>query len=94
ARDVWAGLSDGAKEAYGAEPAPGTAIARPQSGLEEGAGRDDEAGFAAFQVCRLRITALDYLHLAATGHRRAQFLFDIDSVEKPATPGSATWLSP
>ena len=68
---------------YGVAPGPGTAIAAPIP-----APADDAAGRPHFGVILLRVRVLEWLWLAASGHRRARFDWLADGEER------ATWLVP
>jgi len=79
AERAWAGTGPHARRCYLIDPAPGTAIGGPGSGLPPGLGTaapepgDREAGRDNFAVVAVAATALDWLYLAARGHRRARF---------------------
>lgn len=76
---VWAAASPFARRAYLVEAAPGNALAAAGSGLP--AGLDGRAPDAAellaarpnFALVMVELTAIDFLHLASGGHRRARF---------------------
>ena len=80
---AWAATRDFSRMIYAIEPAPGTPIAAPVA-----APRDATAGRAAFRVILLRVARLEWLELAASGHRRARFAWDDAGVL------SSTWLVP
>lgn len=92
-REVWAGIAAGSRRVYLGLP-PGTPSATPVSGLPtELEGRHPTAeesapGVANFAMIRARLLDLDWLHLAAGGHRRARFAWPQDA------PPAATWLVP
>ena len=65
AADIWARMPEPARSIYGVVPAPGTVITDSL-----GYGKNPEA--AAFALLRLRILAMDVLHLGPH-HRRARF---------------------
>lgn len=74
-----------ARRCYLADPAPGTVSDVPVSGLAadiEGRKPEDDAevapGRANFAVLLARIDAIEFLHLAHTGHRRAIFRLQPD----------------
>ncbi len=76
---IWANSTPFARRCYLLEAAPGTPIAEPASGLPawvEGR-KPDEAELvparANFALVVVDITAVDWLHLAQGGHRRAVF---------------------
>ncbi|MCZ8146567.1 MAG: pyridoxamine 5'-phosphate oxidase family protein [Roseomonas sp.] len=83
AEQAWADSRDFSRMCYAIEPAPGTPIAAPPP-----APRDASGGRAAFRVILLRFDRLEWLELAAGGHRRACFTWAGDAV--PAM----TWLVP
>lgn len=68
---------------YATAQAPGDPVHRPPA-----APTDAQAGRANFAVVTLRIAALDWLLLAAEGHRRARFAWD------DAGMLSAFWVAP
>lgn len=82
AEAAWQASRPFSRICYSIEPAPGTAIAAPMP-----APQDEVAGRAHFGVILLHVHALEWLWLAAEGHRRAR----IDWM-----PGEerATWLVP
>lgn len=68
---------------YGIAPAPGTPVAEPPPApAEVGEGR------AHFMALRLVFARMEWLWLAAAGHRRARFTWDGAGAEE------ATWLVP
>jgi len=79
----WANSRDFSRMCYAIEPGPGTPISEPPP-----APRDAAAGRAAFRVILLRFDRLEWLELAAGGHRRARF-----SWADEAAP-AMTWLVP
>ena len=77
---IWAASTPFARRCYLLESAPGTPIAAPASGLPawvEGR-KPDEAELvparANFALVLIDIAAIDWLHLAQEGHRRAVFV--------------------
>lgn len=79
----WQASRSFSRMCYAIQPAPGTAIAAPPPEP-----RDDQAGRVNFGVILLRVERLQWLWLAAGGHRRARIEWDGDGKE------SATWLVP
>ncbi len=79
----WAASRDFSRMCYAIDPAPGTPCAEPPP-----APHDPEGGRLNFCVVLLRIDRLEWLHLAASGHRRARFAWP-----GPAAP-EANWLVP
>lgn len=76
---IWAASTPFARRCYMVEAGPGSALPGPGSGLPAAVeGRQpDEAELvparANFAIVRVRVTGLDWLHLAQSGHRRAVF---------------------
>ncbi|MDO9498548.1 pyridoxamine 5'-phosphate oxidase family protein [Falsiroseomonas sp.] len=83
AQSGWAASRDFSRMCYAIQPAPGTPCAEPPP-----APADAEAGRPNFCVVLLRIDRLEWLHLAAAGHRRAHFAWS-----GPGGP-EAGWLVP
>lgn len=79
----WAASRDFSRMCYAIQPAPGTPCAEPPP-----APADAEAGRPNFCAVLLRIDRLEWLHLAAAGHRRARFAW-----QGPGGP-EAGWLVP
>ncbi len=75
------------------DKAPGSAATEPTSGLTEivdnlkYSKEDSEAGYKNFCVIEVFIKSIDWLYLAAKGHRRASFSLKNNSLEKK-------WLIP
>jgi pyridoxine/pyridoxamine 5'-phosphate oxidase len=69
---------------YAIQPAPGTPVAAPNSSPTQDAGAR-----ANFAILRLRFFRMEWLWLAAEGHRRARFTWNT-----AGTIEEATWLSP
>lgn len=82
AEAAWAASRPFSRMCYAIEPAPGTAIAAPPA-----APQDEAAGRPNFGVVLLHMHSLEWLWLAADGHRRARLDW---------LPGEerATWLVP
>jgi hypothetical protein len=80
---AWAGSRDFSRMCYAVQPAPGTPCPAPPP-----APTDAAAGRAQFCVLLFRIARLEFLHLAAAGHRRARFTWPA------AGPAEAHWLVP
>jgi pyridoxamine 5'-phosphate oxidase len=93
AHAIWRDVSASSRRCYLGQP-PGAASDAPTSGLPpELEGRAPSAeesvpGLANFAAIRVRLLDLDWLHLAAGGHRRARIDW-----RDPAAP-AATWLAP
>lgn len=79
AEEAWTNSTPFARRCYLAQAAPGTPVDEPKSGLpaEIEGQMPSEAQLlparANFAILLLTLTSLDWLHLANTGHRRAQF---------------------
>lgn len=82
AEAAWAGSREFSRMCYAIAPAPGTPVAAPPAAPD-----DPEAGRDNFAVLLLRFDRLEWLDLAASGHRRARF-------EWREGAHSATWLVP
>ncbi len=76
---IWTTSTPFARRCYLVENAPGTPLAAPGSGLPEWVegGKPTEMQLvparANFALVMIAIAAIDWLHLAQTGHRRAVF---------------------
>jgi len=79
---AWAASQPGARRCYAATVAPGAAVAAPPPPPPDG------DGYANFAVLACEFDRLEWLWLAAAGHRRARFIW--------AEGGGrdATWLGP
>ncbi len=86
ARQAWAGSRSMSRACYRVAPGPGTEIGRPAEAVIDPTG-GGEAGREHFAAVTVEIEAIEWLYLAAAGHRRARFLWNSDGV-------SATWLVP
>jgi len=81
------------RQCYLGDKAPGSAATEPTSGLTEivdnlkYSKEDSEAGYKNFCVIEVFIKSIDWLYLAAKGHRRASFSLKNNSLEKK-------WLIP
>ncbi len=93
AEAAWDRTSLPSRKCYLADPAPGTPSPEPTSGLApDWATRDpleaeSLAGRAQFAILLVEVVELEWVYLAASGHRRARFTWQDDSWEK-------TWLVP
>ncbi len=76
---IWAASTPFARRCYMVEAGPGTALAGPGSGLpatvegRQPVEADLVPARANFAIVKVRVTGIDWLHLAQTGHRRAVF---------------------
>lgn len=85
AEAAWAGSSASAQRCYAVVPGPGSVIATPDEADLDG--QPATAARAVFLRADLLIKRLEWLHLAATGHRRARFTWT-------ETGLSSCWLVP
>jgi pyridoxamine 5'-phosphate oxidase len=82
---AWAATSISGRRCYLADPAPGTASPVATSGLPSPFDQtmptlvESEAGRANFAVLLVTVDRLEWLYLAASGHRRAAFTRDGDA---------------
>ncbi|MDX2265477.1 MAG: pyridoxamine 5'-phosphate oxidase family protein [Hyphomicrobiales bacterium] len=86
AEAAWAASRAMSRMCYAQAVAPGAAVETPDD-----AARDpllDDAAFANFAVVVVRFTDMEWLYLAARGHRRAAFAWD------EAGALQARWLGP
>lgn len=86
ARGLWSGMRAMSKACYRQPQPPGARLA-VAAAVEEAEPLSDEDGLANFVAVEVQIATIEWLYLAARGHRRA--LFDL-SVDPPA----ASWLAP
>ncbi len=76
------------RQCYLGKEIPGMDSLSPTSGLSENVDNfkysieESEAGYKNFSVIQTFITSIEWLYLAAKGHRRAHFDLKNDSVEK------------
>ena len=81
------------RQCYLGENPPGLVSKIPTSGLSEDIDNskytieESEIGYKNFCVIEIYITSMEWLYLAAKGHRRAQFIFKNDNIDKK-------WLIP
>ena len=91
-KESWEKTGHISRKCYLVTNSPGTKSDKPTSGLNNKIDNFDftkeesEAGYINFCVIRCRIKSIEWLYLAAKGHRRA--LIDINS------PKNFTWLVP
>jgi|LNFM01.1.fsa_nt_gb hypothetical protein len=83
AEDAWTASREMSRVTYATADAPGTPVAAPPAAPD-----DPLAGRVHFAAIVLRVDALDWLLLAAAGHRRARFGWD------DAGALSAGWVAP
>jgi pyridoxamine 5'-phosphate oxidase len=83
---AWEGSRQFSRICYGTHPGPGSELAEAGAFTLPSADDDIAAGRANFCAVQLHVASLEWLYLAASGHRRAHF--DLASEH----PGR--WLSP
>ncbi|MGR8920092.1 MAG: pyridoxamine 5'-phosphate oxidase family protein [Gammaproteobacteria bacterium] len=84
ADERWAATRPGSRVCYQVRPAPGSEVTDPAAVPFDAAASDD--GRRHFAVVTVELATLEYLYLAAGGHRRARF--DL------ANGDQGTWLVP
>ena len=88
---AWAAIPDTSRHNYGDSTPPGTRLrtlnTHPSPATPSPP--DANAARAAFALLRLQAARLDWLHLAADGHRRAHLLYGEDGAG-----GEAYWVAP
>ena len=89
----WQKTTHMSRQCYLGEKAPGVICSEPTSGLSEAIDNlkysveESEIGYKNFCVVEIFINSIEWLYLAAKGHRRAYFSFKNNSLEKK-------WLIP
>ena len=89
----WQKTTHMSRQCYLGEKAPGVICSEPTSGLSEAIDNlkysveESEIGYKNFCVVEVFINSIEWLYLAAKGHRRAYFSFKNNSLEKK-------WLIP
>ena len=89
----WQKTTHMSRQCYLGEKAPGVVSSVPSSGLSEAIDNlkysveESEIGYKNFCVVEIFINSIEWLYLAAKGHRRAYFSFKNNSLEKK-------WLIP
>lgn len=86
AEEAWARSCHFSRECYRIEPGPGTPLADPHEAVIPQV-ENPEAGREHFAVLRVRAQTLEWLYLAARGHRRARFDWNGEEMD-------ARWLTP
>ena len=92
-KNSWKKTAHMSRQCYLGDKAPGSNSSIPTSGLTKEidnlkyAIEDSEIGYKNFCVVETFITSIEWLYLAAKGHRRALFAFKENSIEKK-------WLIP
>ena len=91
--DSWKKTAHMSRQCYLGDKAPGSDVAFATSGLTENVDNlkyskeESEIGYENFCVIEVFIKSIEWLYLAAKGHRRAYFLLKNNSLEKK-------WLIP
>ena len=89
----WKATAHMSRQCYLGNKAPGTDVLEPTSGLSESVDNlkytieESEVGYENFCVIETFIKSIEWLYLAAKGHRRAYFYLKNNSLEKK-------WLIP
>ena len=89
----WKKTAHMSRQCYLGDKAPGSKTSVPSSGLSEKVDilkysiEESEVGYKNFCVVEVFIKSIEWLYLAAKGHRRAYFIINNSSVEKK-------WLIP
>ena len=89
----WKKTAHMSRQCYLGEKAPGSSSLKPSSGLNENIDnlkyslKESEIGYKNFCVIETFVQSIEWLYLAAKGHRRAYFTLKNSSVEKK-------WLIP
>ena len=84
AQSAWARSQPQSQLCYRQDAAPGTPAADPVALLSPG----PHDGYQNFAAVEITVQEIEWLYLAAQGHRRARFAWDADGAL------SATWLAP
>ena len=88
AQKAWEKTVHMSRQCYLGQKIPGTSTPNPTSGLSEDVDnfkysiKESEIGYQNFCVVQSFITSVEWLYLAAKGHRRARFDLRNESVEK------------
>ena len=98
-KDSWSKTGHISRKCYLVDNGPGTESENPTSGLTPKLDNFDytleesEKGYENFTVIQCRINSLEWLYLAAKGHRRAKFEYG-DNLGSETTFIKKTWLIP
>jgi pyridoxamine 5'-phosphate oxidase len=85
---AWAGSRVFSRQCYGIAPGPGTAISEPDGfSLPDTTEDATASGRAHFTAVTVEVQAMEWLYLAAQGHRRARFAWAKGDI-------STSWLTP
>ena len=84
----WKKTAHMSRQCYLGEKIPGSKVLIPTSGLSENVDNfkysieESEIGYKNFCLIETFITSIEWLYLAAKGHRRAHFILKNNSIEK------------
>ena len=98
-RSIWDDLPIESRRNYMADPAPAYTVSEPTSGLPDDLRHilpnmeQTENAYNNFAIIDVQIKSLDWLFLAPTGNRRAQFTW-IDDALSFSEPSQSVWLVP
>ena len=84
---AWRGMRPFSRACYRVATGPGAHLESPQAPSNVGATLDPEAGRENFTALCVSIESLEWLYLAARGHRRARYAWIDGEVQ-------GTWLAP
>ena len=89
----WEKTAHMSRKCYLAAHAPGTVSEKPTSGVSDKVENlkytleESESGYENFCVIETKIDSIEWLYLAAKGHRRAKFEYSKNNIKK-------NWLTP
>ena len=92
-RTSWEKTAHMSRKCYLAAYAPGTVSEKPTSGVSDKVENlkytleESESGYENFCVIETKIDSIEWLYLAAKGHRRAKFEYSKNNIKK-------NWLTP
>lgn len=82
---AWRAATHGSRATYRVTQAPSAVVSDPED--VEPLGIEEDAAYANFMLVRVNIASLEWLHLAASGHRRIRFSWPDDEL-------LSQWLTP
>jgi pyridoxine/pyridoxamine 5'-phosphate oxidase len=85
ARAAWDASRTMSRACYAQRAAPGSSVDDPYAALADA--EDAETAYARFAVVRVHFDVMEWLYLAALGHRRAEFAWRGEAM-------TARWLAP
>ena len=94
AREIWEQMPLSSRRCYLAQDAPGSFASNPTSGLpidlenRVPSVAESQPGFCYFAAIIIKVEQLEWLYLAAQGHRRAKFVWAADGIV------TSRWLVP